>query len=140
MRLAVFIWVVCLLTFILRMLFTLFYAEPVAIDMSKIIFDPFPFGYIENFGFWNYVYHGAERVSWLLFSFTVALITGNGILKMFCIVKFVDMADYFLDGNTVYYFLPVNDYLVPISYNVLSFIFWLMFGIYLLDKWIQRQL
>lgn len=132
-----FIWTVCLLTFLLRMLFTLFYAEPGELDPAKMWFDPFPFGGIEEFGFWNYVYHGAERISWLLFTSVTFLLTKDRVLGLFACVKFVDAADYFLTGNTAYFFTEQG---IPVSYNILSFIFWIAFGILMLTKWTRSQL
>ena len=133
---ALYLWVICLLLLLMRMLFTIWYAEPKEIDLDKVIFDPFLFAKVEDFGLWNYIYHGAERLGWVLFVFTMFKITDSEVLKWFFALKFVDMADYFLNCNTAYFFYEG----IPMSFNLIIFVLWSIFGLSLLWKVAKRHI
>lgn len=128
-------------TFLLAsMLFDLYVGSKVSyVDWSLSLdgySDPFPFANVPGMGKPWYIYYGIEHYVFVATFFLFWKATGNEVVKWFFIVQVVDFIDYLLFYNEAYFFIGVY----PVSFNIISFLVWVLLGVNLFYKWIQSRL
>lgn len=99
--------------------------------------DPFPFANIEYMAPAWYIDYAVSHYILCVTVFILWRVTGDSIVWSFLLVQLFDFADYLLTYNGCYFF--INDR-IPVSYNTLSFLFWMFFGVKLFYQWILRRL
>jgi hypothetical protein len=98
--------------------------------------DPFPFANVPGMGKPWYIYYGVEHYIFVATFFLFWKATGNEVVKWFFFVQVVDLIDYLLFYNDAYFFIGQ----IPVSFNTVSFLVWVVLGLNLFWLWLQKRL
>lgn len=97
--------------------------------------DPFLFANVDGMATKWFIYYAIEHYVLIASFFMFWRATGDDVVKWFLWLQVGDFFDYLLFYNDTYFFIES----FPVSYNIVSFTLWMVFGLKLLYEWIQHK-